>query len=125
MQEGICDNMCCQSRSYRLTTACSKADLTATVITTFSAADRDSPVQQGRTEVMNVQPKLLSPHWQRKSPSVLQQQLEDKHAAAAQRRSLQQVQQRARQARAQAGRQASPGKTCSSRLILNLVLHAI
>ena len=61
---------------------------------------------------MNAQPKLMSPHWQRKSPSELQQQLKDKHAAAAQRRNLQQVQKKARQARAQAGREASPNKTC-------------
>ncbi len=61
---------------------------------------------------MNAQPKLMSPHWQRKSPSELQQQLKDKHAAAAQRRNLQQVQKKARQARAQAGREASSNKTC-------------
>ncbi len=61
---------------------------------------------------MNAQPKLMSPHWQRKSPSELQQQLKDKHAAAAQRRNLQQVQKKARQARAQAGREASYSETC-------------
>ena len=61
---------------------------------------------------MNAQPKLMSPHWQRKSPSELQQQLKDKHDAAAQRRNLQQVQKKARQARAQAGREASSNKTC-------------
>ncbi|KAL0051384.1 hypothetical protein WJX82_006453 [Trebouxia sp. C0006] len=68
--------------------------------------DHDSPVQQDRAETMNAQPKLMSPHWQRKSPSELEQQLKDKHAAAAQRRNLQQVQKKARQARAQAGREA-------------------
>ncbi|KAL0033380.1 hypothetical protein WJX77_006860 [Trebouxia sp. C0004] len=68
--------------------------------------DYDSPVQQDRAETMNAQPKLMSPQWQRKSPSELQQQLKDKHAAAAQRRNLQQVQKKARQARAQAGREA-------------------
>ncbi|DBA76621.1 TPA: hypothetical protein ACH3X2_008668 [Trebouxia sp. C0005] len=68
--------------------------------------DHDSPVQQDRADTMTAQPKLMSPHWQRKSPSELQQQLKDKHAAAAQRRNLQQVQKKARQARAQAGREA-------------------
>ncbi|KAL3152179.1 hypothetical protein ABBQ32_001270 [Trebouxia sp. C0010 RCD-2024] len=66
----------------------------------------DGARRQSRPESAAVQHKLLSPHWQRKSPSQIQQHLEDKHAAAAQRRSLQQVQKKARQARAEAGRQA-------------------
>ena len=65
----------------------------------------DRAMTHSRPESAGVQPKLMSPRWQRKSPSQIQQHLEDKHAAAAHRRSLQQVQKKARQARAQAGRQ--------------------
>ena len=68
-------------------------------------ADMDRAVTHSRPESAGVQAKLMSPHWQRKSPSQIQQHLEDKHAAAAHRRSLQEVQKKARQARAQAGRQ--------------------
>ena len=48
---------------------------------------------------------LKSPQWQRKTPSEIQQQLDDRLAAAAQRRSLQQVQLKAKHARAQADRE--------------------
>lgn len=77
----------------------------------------DRAVTHSRPESAGVQAKLMSPHWQRKSPSQIQQHLEDKHAAAAHRRSLQQVQKKARQARAQAGRQVILLKAM-------LVLHA-
>ena len=81
------------------------------------SAEWESAAVHSRPGSAAVQPKLVSPHWQRKNPSQIQQQLEDKHAAAAERRTLQQVQKKARQARVQAGRQVHPPTACLTRLV--------
>ena len=86
-------------------------------------ADIEGVRRHKRPESTPGQHKLVSPHWQRKSPSQIQQHLEDKHAAAAQRRSLQQVQTKARQARAQAGRQVPPKSNAASGLLLRSKLQ--
>ena len=65
----------------------------------------DSPGRVTKGTQEPIQFTLKSPQWQRKSPSEIQQQLNDRLAAAAHRRSLRQVEKKAKHARAQADRE--------------------